>query len=149
MSDSLSNGRAFRTLNILDDYNREALWIEVDTSIPAERVIRVLEVLLLWRGTPRQIRMDNGPELISQQLAEWAQEHHIELAHIQPGKPAQNAYIERFNRTFRQEVLDAYLFDDLQEVRAITEDWLRQYNIIRPHQALQGLTPYQYAIQHA
>ena len=149
MSDSLSNGRAFRTLNILDDYNREALWIEVDTSIPAERVMRVLEVLLLWRGTPRQIRMDNGPELISQRLAKWAQEHHIALAHIQPGKPAQNAYIERFNRTFREDVLDAYLFDDLQEVRAITEHWLHEYNTIRPHDALQGLTPQQYAIQHA
>lgn len=149
MSDSLSNGRAFRTLNILDDYNREALWIEVDTSIPAERVIRVLDVLLLWRETPRQIRIDNGPELISQRLAEWAQEHHVELAHIQPGKPAQNAYIERFNRTFQEEVLDAYLFDDLQEVRAITEHWLYEYNTIRPHEALQGLTPYQYAIQHA
>ncbi len=149
MSDSLSNGRAFRTLNILDDYNREALWIEVDTSIPAKRVIRVLEVLLLWRGTPKQIRMDNGPELISQRLAEWAQEHHVELAHIQPGKPAQNAYIERFNRTFREEVLDAYVFDDLQEVRAITDHWLQEYNTIRPHEALQGLTPHQYAIQHA
>lgn len=149
MSDSLSNGRAFRTLNILDDYNREALWIEVDTSIPAERVIRVLEVLLLWRGTPRQIRLDNGPELISHRLAAWAQEHHVELVHIQPGKPAQNAYIERFNRTFREEVLDAYLFDDLQEVRAITEHWLYEYNTIRPHEALQGLTPHQYAIQHA
>ncbi|MCI0552233.1 MAG: integrase core domain-containing protein [Anaerolineae bacterium] len=144
MSDSLSNGRAFRTLNILDDYNRAALWIEVNTSIPAERVIRVLDVVLLWRGTPHQIRMDNGPELISQRLAEWAQEHHIEMAHIQPSKPAQNAYIEGFNRTFREEVLDAYLFDDLQEVRAITEDWLRQYNTIRPCEALQDLTPHQY-----
>ena len=149
MSDSLSNGRAFRTLNILDDYNREALWIEVATSIPAERVIRVLEVLLLWRGTPHQIRMDNGPELISQRLAEWAQERDIVLAHIQPGRPAQNAYIERFNRTFREDVLDAYLFDDLQEVRTITEHWLQEYNTIRPHDALQGLTPYQYATQHA
>jgi putative transposase len=149
MSDSLSNGRAFRTLNILDDYNREALWIEVDTSIPAERVIRVLDVLRLWRRTPRQIRMDNGPELISQRLAEWAQEHHVELAHIQPGKPAQNAYIERFNRTFREEVLDAYVFDDLQEARAITDQWLQEYNTLRPHEALQGLTPHQYAIQHA
>jgi len=148
MSDSLSNGRAFRTLNILDDYNREALWIEVDTSLPAERVVRVLEVLLLWRGTPKQIRMDNDPELISQRLAAWAQEHRIELAHIQPGKPAQNAYIERFNRTFREEVLDAYLFDELQEVRAITDHWLHEYNTIRPHQALQGLTPHQFATQH-
>jgi putative transposase len=149
MSDSLSTGRAIRTLNILDDYNREALWIEVDTSLPAERVVRVLENLLLWRTTPKQIRMDNGPELISQRLERWAKERHIELLHIQPGKPAQNAYIERFNRTFREEVLDAYLFDDLEEVRTITEHWLEEYNTIRPHEALQGLPPRQYAVQNA
>src|SRR5215210_9351490 len=117
MSDALSNGRTFRTLNVIDDYNREALWIEVDTSLPAERVVRVLETLLLERTAPQSIRMDNGPELISQRLDNWAKEKHIELLHIQPGKPAQNAYIERFNRTFREDVLDAYLFDDLQEVR--------------------------------
>ena len=115
MSDSLSTGRTIRTLNIIDDYNREALGIEVDTSLPAERVVRVLEDLLLWRATPTQIRMDNGPELISQRLESWAKEKQIELIHIQPGKPAQNAYIERFNRTFREEVLDAYLFDNLEE----------------------------------
>jgi putative transposase len=149
MSDSLSNGRAIRTLNILDDYNREALWIEVDTSLPAERVVRVLEQLLLWRTAPKQIRMDNGPELISHRLERWAKEKQIELLHIQPGKPAQNAYIERFNRTYREEVLDAYLFDDLEEVRTITELWLEQYNTIRPHEALQGLPPRLYAIQHA
>jgi putative transposase len=149
MSDSLSNGRAIRTLNIIDDYNREALWIEVDTSLPAERVVRVLENLLLWRAAPKQIRMDNGPELISQRLESWAKEQRIELIHIQPGKPAQNAYIERFNRTFREDVLDAYLFDNLEEVRAITESWLEEYNTIRPHEALQGLPPRQFAIQNA
>ena len=149
MSDALSNGRAFRTLNVIDDYNREALWIEVDTSLPAERVVRVLEHLLLWRGTPTRVRMDNGPELISPRLASWAKEKHIELLHIQPGKPAQNAYIERFNRTFREDVLDAYLFDDLEEVRSVTERWLEDYNIIRPHEALQGLPPRQFALQHA
>lgn len=148
MNDSLSNGRAIRTLNILDDFNREALWIEIDHSLPAERVVRVLENLLLWRSAPKQIRMDNGPELISQRLANWANEKHIELIHIQPGKPAQNAYIERFNRTFREDVLDAYLFDTLQEVRTITQHWLEEYNTIRPHQALQGLSPRQFAIQH-
>jgi putative transposase len=99
MSDALSNGRTFRTLNVIDDFNREALWIEVDTSLPAERVVRVLEQLLDWRSKPAFIRMDNGPELISQRLESWAQGKHIELLHIQPGKPAQNAYIERFNRT--------------------------------------------------
>jgi putative transposase len=149
MSDALANGRAFRTLNVIDDYNREALWIEVDTSLPAERVVRVLEQLLFWRGKPTQIRMDNGPELISRRLESWAKDKHIDLLHIQPGKPAQNAYIERFNRTYREDVLDAYLFDDLEEVRTITERWLEDYNTIRPHQALQGLPPRQFAQQHA
>jgi putative transposase len=149
MSDALSNGRALRTLNVIDDFNREALWIEVDTSLPAERVVRVLEQLLDWRGKPTHIRMDNGPELISQRLESWAKGQNIELLHIQPGKPAQNAYIERFNRTYREDVLDAYLFDDLQEVRHITERWLQDYNTIRPHQALKGISPRQYALQRA
>ena len=149
MSDTLSDGRTFRTLNVIDDYNREALWIEVDTSLPAERVVRVLEQLLFGRGKPSSIRMDNGPELISQRLASWAREQHIELAHIQPGKPAQNAYIERFNRTFREDVLDAYLFDNLQEVREITQQWLDNYNTVRPHEALKGLPPRLFTLQHA
>lgn len=144
MSDSLNSGRAFRTLNIIDDFNREGLWIEVDTSLPAERVVRVLDMLSLWHGYPTQIRMDNGPELISHRLAEWADQHDVELAFIQPGKPAQNAYIERFNRTYREDVLDAYLFSSIQEVQAITQDWLEEYNAIRPHEALGGLPPYQY-----
>jgi putative transposase len=136
-------------LNIIDDYNREALWIEVDHSLPAERVVRVLENLLLERSMPKHIRMDNGPEFISQRLAHWAKEKRIELLHIQPGKPAQNAYIERFNRTFREDVLDAYLFDNLDEVREIAEHWLEEYNTIRPHEALQGLSPRQFALQNA
>jgi len=145
MSDSLESGRAFRTLNVIDDFNREALWIEVDTSLPAERVIRVLEILALWRSYPQQLRIDNGPELISHKLAAWAKIHKVELAFIQPGKPAQNAYIERFNRTYREDILDAYLFSTIQEVQAITEDWLDEYNAVRPHAALGGLPPYQYA----
>lgn len=149
MSDCLSDSRTFRTLNVIDDFNREALWIEVDTSLPAERVVRVLEQLLLWRAQPTQIRMDNGPELISQRLEHWAKERHIELLHIQPGKPAQNAYIERFNRTYREDVLDAYLFDTLQEVREITENWLDDYNTLRPHEALRGFSPRQFALHHA
>jgi putative transposase len=149
MSDSLANGRTIRTLNILDDFNREALWIEVDSSLPAERVVRVLEMLIAWRGAPQQIRMDNGPELISQRLESWSQQQHITLVHIQPGKPAQNAYIERFNRTFREDVLDAYSFSSLSEVREVAEQWVEEYNAIRPHEALQGQTPYQYAAQKA
>ena len=148
MSDALADGRGFRTLNVIDDFNREALWIEVDSSLPAERVVRVLEDLLLWRARPNRIRMDNGPELISQRLESWAKDRQIELIHIQPGKPQQNAYIERFNRTFREDVLDAYLFDSLEEVRTITQHWLDQYNILRPHQALQGLSPRQFASQN-
>jgi putative transposase len=149
MSDSLVNGRTFRTLNVIDDFNREALWIEIDTSLPAERVVQVLERLLLERTAPQHIRMDNGPELIAQRLENWAKEKHIDLMHIQPGKPSQNAYIERFNRTFREDVLDAYLFDDLQQVRTLAERWLEDYNNIRPHDALQGLSPRQFALQNA
>jgi putative transposase len=145
MSDSLACGRAIRTLNIIDDFNREGLWIEIDTSLPAGRVIRVLDMLTLWRGYPQQIRMDNGPELISHKLADWAQRHGVVLAFIQPGKPAQNAYIERFNRTFREDVLDAYLFTTIQEAQAITDDWLEAYNAVRPHDALGGLPPFQFA----
>ena len=147
MSDSLTSGRAFRTLNIIDDFNREALWIEIDTSLPAERVVRVLEMLITWRGGPKKIRLDNGPEFISHRLKTWAEQNKITLAHIQPGKPAQNAYIERFNRTFREDVLDAYLFSSLSEAREIAEQWLEEYNAIRPHDALKGLSPYQFAAQ--
>jgi len=145
MSDSLSNGRTFRTLNIIDDFNREALWIEVDTSLPAQRVTRILNMLASWRGYPKQLRLDNGPELISKEMADWAARYHVELAFIQPGKPAQNGYIERFNRTYREAVLDAYMFDSLEEARCITEDWIEEYNAIRPHEALGGLPPYQFA----
>ena len=144
MHDSLASGRTIRTLNIIDDFNREGLWIEVDTSIPAARVVRVLDMLALWRGYPKQLRLDNGPELISQTLADWAAEHDVALAFIQPGKPAQNAFIERFNRTYREAVLDAYLFQTVAEVQAITEDWLEEYNAIRPHEALGHVPPYQY-----
>lgn len=121
----------------------------VDTFKPGPYVIRVLEMLIAWRGCLNQIRMDNEPELISHRLEQWATERKIVLAHIQPGKPAQNAYIERFNRTFREDVLDAYLFSAINEIREIAEQWLEEYNAIRPHEALQGLSPYQYAAELA
>jgi transposase InsO family protein len=104
----LRNGRSFRALNILDDYNRQALHVEIDTSLPALRVIRVLEMLRDTHGTlPKAIRTDNGPEFISQKLEDWCQKHHIQIQYIQPGKPTQNAYIERCNRTLREELLNA------------------------------------------
>jgi putative transposase len=145
MSDSFAGGRPFRTLNILDDFNREVVWIEVDTSLPAERVICVLEMASIGRGLPKQIRMDNGPELISSALANWANQRSVDLVHIQPGKPAQNAYIERFNRTFREDILYAYVFQTLEEVRELVEPWIEEYNAIRPHESLQGLSPHQFA----
>jgi putative transposase len=145
MSDSLTDGRTFRTLNIIDDFNREALWIEVDTSLPAQRVIRVLDMLAEWRGYPETIRCDNGPEFIAKKIDLWAAKNCVILDFIQPGKPAQNAYIERFNRTFREDVLDAYIFDSIQEVRQIAEQWLEDYNDERPHQSLGGLTPHEFS----
>lgn len=145
MSDSLTSGRTFRTFNLVDDFNREALWIEVDTSLPAQRVIRVLDQVAAERGYPQVIRSDNGPEFIAQAITNWARDHRLTWDFIQPGKPAQNAYIERFNRTYREDVLDAFLFDTLEEVRVITEDWIADYNTVRPHAALAGLTPEAFA----
>ena len=141
MSDALLSGRKFRVLNLLDDYNREALAIEVDTSFRAERVIRVLEQIISWRGKPQRIRVDNGPEFISTKLGLWCEEHHIKLQFIQPGKPSQNAYIERFNGSFRRDVLDAYLFETLSQVRILAEEWMNDYNYDRPHDALNGRSP--------
>jgi len=106
-------------------------------------------MIISWCGCPQQIRMDNGPEFISHRLEKWAQEHNIQLAHTQPGKPAQNAYTERFNRTYREDILDAYLFNSLSEVREIYEQWWEEYNVIRPNESLKGLSPYQYASTHA
>jgi putative transposase len=144
MHDALYGGRPFRTLNVLDEANRGALGIEIATSIPALRVIRFLEQLIEIHGSPQAIRCDNGTELTSYAFTEWCQEQDIELRYIQPGKPDQNAYIERFNRSYREEVLNAYLFDSVAEVQHITDDWLKRYNEIRPHDALGSLPPARY-----
>ena len=147
MSDALWSGRRFRTFNVIDEFNREALRIEIDTSLPAARVIRALNELVEVRGSPLSIRMDNGPEFIAHALAEWAKTKGIALNHIQPGKPTQNAYVERFNRTYRTEVLDCYVFDSLQEVRDMTADWLHRYNHHRPHEALGSVPPVEYRVK--
>lgn len=141
MHDTLYVGRRFRTLNVMDEGVREALAIEIDTSLTAERVIRVLERLQTWRGLPQAIRCDNGPELTAQTFMDWCEQHGIEIRYIQPGKPNQNAFIERFNRTYREEVLNSYLFEDLDQVREVTHWWLIAYNEQRPHDALGGLPP--------
>jgi putative transposase len=141
MEDALYGGRRFRTLNVLDEGNREALAIEIGTSIPAARVVRVLEQLLAIYGRPEALRLDNGPELTAQVLMDWCQQQAIALRYIQPGKPDQNAFIERFNRTYREEVLDAYVFASLTEVQAITDEWLQTYNEYRPHDSLGRIPP--------
>lgn len=147
MSDSLADGRKFRLLNIMDDFNRESLAIEVDTSLPSPRVIRVLNRLIENRGKPANIRTDNGPEFISHQLQQWCKHNKITLQYIQPGRPMQNAYIERKNGSLRRELLNAYLFYSLAEVRAMSEEWRIDYNTERPHKSLGYLSPKKYADQ--
>ncbi len=147
MSDALWSGRRSRTFNVIDEFNREGLRIEVDTSLPAARVIRALNELVEVRGAPLSIRLDNGREFIANALAQWAQSKAVALNHIQPAKPTQNAYVERFNKTYRTEVLDCYVFDSLQEVRDMTADWLQRYNHHRPHEALDQIPPIEYRVK--
>ena len=141
VSDVLEDGRKFRTFNVIDDYNREALMVEPSHSLPAAKVVRLLDVIVSKRGYPEMIRVDNGPEFISGTFVKWAKENGVALHHIQPGKPAQNGLVERFNRTYREDILDMNMFRHLQEVRAITKDWLKMYNEDRPHESLAGLAP--------
>ena len=147
MSDALVDGRKFRVLNVIDDFNRESLAIEVDTSLPSRRVIRVLERIIARRGKPTCLRTDNGPEFISHLLQEWCEANGIRLVYIQPGKPTQNAYIERKNGTMRRGLLNAYLFYSLGEVRLMAEEWQLDYNTERPHKSLGYLSPVKYAEQ--
>ena len=149
MSDSLYYGNRFRTFNVIDDFNREAVAIEIDTSITAKRLIRVFERLKLTRGLPDVLRVDNGPELLSGEFVAWAESNGMMIHYIQPGEPNQNAYIERFNRTYREEVLNLYLFRNLTEVRETTYWWMIGYNEERPHDALGNLTPAEYMEQNA
>lgn len=143
MHDQLSDGRSFRTFNVIDDFNREGLALDVDFSLTAGRVIRSLEQLIEWRGKPTCLRCDNGSEYISLQLQEWAIKPQITLLYIQPGKPQQNAYIERFNRTVCYDWLNQYAFSYIDEVRNFATFWLWSYNHERPHMGLGGITPMQ------
>jgi putative transposase len=141
MSDSLWSGRKIRLLNVIDDYNREMLAMETDFSLPALRVIRVLEYLLEFRGLPKMIRVDNGPEFISHVLDEWCRQHSITLVYIQPGKPMQNGYVERCNGSVRKELLNANVFYSLAEVKEKIEEWMHDYNLHRPHESLGYRAP--------
>jgi putative transposase len=143
MHDQLSDGRCFRLLNVNDDYNREALGMEIDFSLPSERVIRALKQITEWRGRPNIIRCDNGPENTSAEIQTWAEQSGIAFQYIQPGKPQQNAYVERFNRTVRYEWLSQYYRDNLDEVQNHATQWILSYNHERPNMALGGITPKQ------
>lgn len=146
MSDVLSNGRRFRTLNIIDDYNREALLIRPAMSLPAGYVTRLIDEVASVKGYPSIIRVDNGPEFISSVFKEWSNRNGVFIQYIQPGKPAQNGYIERFNRTYREDVLDMYIFESLNDVMRITTNWMISYNNERPHESLGNQSPKDFAM---
>lgn len=131
---------------MVDDFNREALAIEIDLNIPAQRVMRVLDRNVANRRYPLKMRMDNGLELVLRILAQWAEEHGVMLEFIRPGKPTQNAFIERSNRTYWTEMLNFYLFRTLNEAREITERWLAEYNGERPYESMNNLTPEEYRL---
>ena len=146
MSDSLQDGRALRVLNIIDDCNRESLCITGTLSFPAERLVRVLDELVELHGYPKYIRTDNGPEFISKHYQDWCKRMNITPVYIEPGKPMQNGYIERFNRTFREDVLDAYMFSSYTDFNRLGQDWRMDYNA-PPHKGLGYKTPKQYALR--
>jgi len=147
MTDALSSGRRFRTLNIVDDYTRECLAIEVDTSLGGGRVVRVLEQLKQRRGLPRKIRSDNGPEFVSRAVDQWAYEQGLDWHTIQPGRPMENGYVESFNGRFRDECLNENWFTDLADAREKIVAWQQDYNQARPHSALGYRTPEEFAAQ--
>ena len=147
MQDTLFNGRKFRTFNAIDDFNREILAIEIDTSLTSARVIRALSQVIELRGKPKRMRMDNGPEFISAAFELWCKGQDIQLQYIQPGKPMQNSLVERFNGTYRRDILNAYLFEDLDQVRTITEEYIEEYNQRRPHASLYNMTPKEYLLK--
>jgi len=145
MSDSLADGRRFRTLNVVDHFNRECKGLALGHSLPSARVVRELEQLIGVHGKPQRIRTDNGPEFTSKRFQLWLKENSIQWSPIQPGSPQQNAIVERFNRTYREDVLDANIFLGLEQARDLTDRWCLEYNTVRPHQSLNNKTPMEHA----
>lgn len=147
MSDALINGRRYRILNVVDALSREGLASETDTSLPASRVVRVLDEIALERGYPTSIRVDNGPEFRSEELDAWAYAHQVRLEFIQPGKPIQNAITESYNGRMRDECLNLHWFRTIEEARRTIAAHRDDYNRVRPHSALDGQTPEAFAQQ--
>ena len=144
MEDRLENGRRFRVLNVLDDFNREALAIEIDYSFPAYKVVKLIKRIIEWRGTPEEIRSDNGTEFIAKDFEVFCENSGITHVRIQKGKPSQNGYVERFNRLFREDVLDMNIFENINQVREMTEEFIDDYNNEHPHDSLGGKSPIEF-----
>ena len=144
MSDVLSDGRKLRVLNIIDDCNREALAVEPALCFPARALVEVLDRLKEEIGTPKYIRCDNGPEFLSKSLNNWCESNFIEIRYIQPGKPMQNGYIERFNRYYREDILDAYYFEDIYQLKKLSDQWKYDYNYNHPHKSLVNKSPVEF-----
>jgi putative transposase len=145
MYDTLANKRQIRSLNIIDHFNRECKGINIQHSFPAVRVIEYLEEIICIHGKPERIRTDNGPEFISKKFQLWLRNNKIEWSKIEKGCPQQNAIIERFNRTVREDLLDANLFLSLEHANDLAEDFKQDYNCNRPHESLNEKTPSEYA----
>jgi len=142
MRDTLSSGRAFRTLNLVDDKTRECLAIEVGISLTGSCMARALDEVALERGTyPARVVLDNGPECTSEAMDKWAYKHGVELAFIRPGKPVENCFVESFNGKFRDECLNLHWFTSLEDAKGRIEAWRVDYNEVRPHSSLGDLPP--------
>jgi len=149
MSDVLADGRKIRVLNVIDDYNREALMCEVDYSFPSQKVVRLLEELIDWYGKPTNIRTDNGTEFIAKAFEGFCSNSCIRHIRIQKGKPMQNGFCERFNKTFREDVLDAYLFENIEQAKQIAQEWREDYNNYHPHASLGNSSPIEFKLNRS
>jgi len=145
VSDAFTDGRRFRVLAVIDDYSRECLALVADTSLSGQRVTRELDAIIARRGKPKTIVSDNGTELTSMAVLKWCQDQRIEWHYIAPGKPTQNAFVESFNGSFRDECLNETLFSSLTDARHHINHWKEDYNVNRPHSSLGNLTPREYA----
>ena len=144
MEDRLENGRKVRILNIIDDFNREAITMEIDYSFTSNRVVEFVKQAIEWRGKPKRIRTDNGTEFTAHIFEKYCEDNKIDLIHIQKGKPMQNGYVERFNRSYREAVLDAFIFENLNQYKTETETWMEDYNNHHPHESLGDKTPVEF-----